>query len=372
MHEATFRANLTKKLLDTEQFDPKAIASYVNELICKKSECKFVLVKRTKRITIYDFSIRHGRDFYLFIRYNETISNNGVVTLTFSNEELCVINDYMQRTSAENKRFYFLLATRIVHSQEVYYITISAEEYIKFGDNEQNTLCFKVHKPQDRREAEKVCFSIICGGEEVQRIRSNRISKIIKETTYKESFCQTANRPTDIQRIYNTDIKKRHYYFGAALTMFFDKNIECKPSIVESLIETSLYLFTTNSSEFYLLMKHTENCKKLSKGSKKGSLCWTIKFTDTDRALIDKYRNKLNRNQQFYILVICSENDFFNTRFLLLHLEDYDKLSGQQSITFRLDKGNMNYKKSFSVCKKDGEELSVECNRVKKELIKRE
>lgn len=371
MNESKFKANLAENLLNTEKFNSKEVASYVCGLISENSECKFALVKRYKEISIYQFNIRYGRDFYLLIQYNEISLDNGTFTLHFSGEELSLIKDYMQRSSAEDKRLYFFFANRSIQKQEVYFMTLSAEEYVKFLDDKQGTLCFKMSKPNNGGKPEKFGFSLMLDGKEIQKVRSNRMGKIVKETTYKGAFRLNPNTSSNDQRLYNTDIKKRHYYFGAALTMFFDRNIECKPSIVESLDETSLYLFTTNTSEFYLLMKHTENCKLLSKGSKNGSLSWTIKFTDKDRELITKYRNTLTKSQQLYILIICSEGDFLNTRFLLLHLEDYDKLSNQQSITFRLDRGTTNYKKSFSVCKKDGQELSIECSRVKKELIKR-
>lgn len=128
-------------------------------------------------------------------------------------------------------------------------------------------------------------------------------------------------------------IQQRDFYFGAALSMFFKHNKDSKPSLLESICETSqLFKMTTDTSDdFYIYMKYTENEQSPIKLE---NHTWRFNLTKKDKEIIEKCAESGLRT---FIILICGKGSFKTGEIAVLTLKEYNQIKHKTGFLIRLE-----------------------------------
>ncbi len=157
---------------------------------------------------------------------------------------------------------------------------------------------------------------------------------------------------------------KQDYYFGAALCSLFNRNNGFSPTIIDSSSSDSrAYLFTVNNNpDFYMYMKHTESCRE----NTDGSLSWKVKFTNSENSkLLEYYKTGC----KVFVLIICSQDDYYKSRFLLLTYYEYSLISEKSSLIIKINKADKRLKNGFDLyCNRKAILTDIAFNRLEKDF----
>lgn len=158
-------------------------------------------------------------------------------------------------------------------------------------------------------------------------------------------------------------IQQRDFYFGAALSMFFKHNQDTKPSIIETIEDSSQIIrMTTNSGDdFYIFMKYTAKQKHLENNKKKS---WTFQLSKKDKDIITKYHSD---NVPLYLFLICGYNEEYKTgEIVIITYEEFSKIKHKSSVTVNkyLNKQHFDIHEG----KADANTFPVYTNRIEKKI----
>ena len=140
----------------------------------------------------------------------------------------------------------------------------------------------------------------------------------------------------------SSKIQKRDYFFGAALSMFFNHNTDSKPSLIESCGEEAcVYRMTTdNSDDFYIYMKYASN--ELDEPENENERVWQINFSEKDKNVI---RECINSGYATFLLLILGSKKLYDNKakdnasfgeIAVLTKKDYERISHKTGIRIKL------------------------------------
>ncbi|MBR2491413.1 MAG: hypothetical protein IKB65_08030 [Ruminiclostridium sp.] len=159
-------------------------------------------------------------------------------------------------------------------------------------------------------------------------------------------------------------IDQQDYYFGAALAVFFAKNEDAKPALVEGTAfkDTRCYEMISDTSEnFNLYMKHSEKCVKETDGTLK----WKFTITEKEKARIQEL---MDSGKKTFLLLLCSQGGFKKTTTAILTQNEYLSLAHKTGITIRWEMAEVDRKQSFTIPNRGGKPLNIKTDRIKKKF----
>lgn len=159
-------------------------------------------------------------------------------------------------------------------------------------------------------------------------------------------------------------INQQDYYFGAALSVFFTRNQDARPSLIESMQDARCYEMISDTCDytFCLYMKHSEKCKN---NIRDNSISWTFVFSEKEKQRI---QDNIDAGKKMFIVLLCSEGDFNNTVIAVLTQKEYLHLEHKASITIKWEMAEMRRKQKFSIPNRGGKPFTVECDRIKQKF----
>lgn len=125
-------------------------------------------------------------------------------------------------------------------------------------------------------------------------------------------------------------VQQRDFYYGAALSLFFSRNADSKPSLIESSDKSCTYKMSTDTSQdFYVYMKYTS--KEISINIEER--VWQFSLTEADKKRISEC---INSNCKTYIILICGYEKFNGGEIVVLTQQEYYNLSHKTGIRVKL------------------------------------
>lgn len=125
-------------------------------------------------------------------------------------------------------------------------------------------------------------------------------------------------------------IQQRDYYYGAALSLFLSKNIDSKPSLIESNDKACIYKMTTDTSEdFFVYMKYTGKEILITNDER----IWQFSLTETDK---NKINECIATATKTYIILICGCEQLNEGEVAVLTQKEYCVISHKTGIRVKL------------------------------------
>ncbi len=160
--------------------------------------------------------------------------------------------------------------------------------------------------------------------------------------------------------IYLSKLQQRDYYYGAALSLFFSRNADSKPSLIESSDKACIYRMSTDTShDFFIYMKYTS--KEIS--SAKDERVWQFSLTETDKK---KITDCINSNLRTYILLICGSNKLNAGEIAVLTDDEFKTISYKTGIRIKLQ--GKSPKKFTVIDRYSGDDLLIDRNRLNSKI----
>ena len=124
--------------------------------------------------------------------------------------------------------------------------------------------------------------------------------------------------------------QQRDFYFGAALSLLFRYNNDSRPSLIESIDNTTqvMRMQTDTSKEFYVYMKYTTSCKYTKKENLNS---WSFQISEKDKTAIKEIKDS---GFPLYLFFICGMDEEMKTgEIAIITGSEYDKISHKNSLT---------------------------------------